>query len=187
MHDIVLADDKQIIKKTNIDLLQLIERTGGFHDGLVLVFGSVVAPFAATQYLKDFVKDAFTDKKQSIAYNKRRKKIALQLESHTNACTPEQKQEQGLVLLEALRGLEKIKLSVHELFINMFCRFLRGHKGYSKIQRLADYQTAQLDIRNLISNSIALKDFFRCGLTLQQRLLIAKQRTRIAECEDEQA
>ena len=49
----------------------------------------------------------------------------------------------------------------------MFCRCVRGHKGYSKIQRLADYQTAQLDIRNLISNSIALKDFFRCSLTQQ--------------------
>ena len=69
--------------------------------------------------------------------------------------------------------------------MNIFCRFLRGHKGHKKIQRLADFQTAQLDIRNLISNSIALKDFFRCGLTKQQKVLIAKQRTRVAECEDE--
>ena len=68
----------------------------------------------------------------------------------------------------------------------MFCRFLRGHKGYSKIQRLADYQTAQLDIRNLISNSIALKDYFRCSLTQEQRVLIARQRSRVAQSDDNQ-
>ena len=61
MHEIVLADDKQIIKKTNIDLIQLVEKTGGFHDGLVLVFGAIVAPYAATYYLKDFVKDAYKE------------------------------------------------------------------------------------------------------------------------------
>ena len=80
MHDIALADDKHIIKKTNIDLLQLIERTGGFHDCLVLVFGAVLAPYAATQYLRNFLKDAFKDSAQSPAQEKRRKNIALQLE-----------------------------------------------------------------------------------------------------------
>ena len=63
MHEIVLANDKQIIKKTNIDSIQLIEKTGGFHDGLALVFRAVVAPFAATLYLKDFVKDSFKETK----------------------------------------------------------------------------------------------------------------------------
>ena len=65
MHEIVLADDKQITKKTNMDLIQLVEKTGGFHDGLVLVFRAVVAPYAATQFLKDFLKDAFKDTNQS--------------------------------------------------------------------------------------------------------------------------
>ena len=48
MHGIVLADDKQVIKKTNIDLIQLIEKTGGFHDGLVLVFSGLISPIAAS-------------------------------------------------------------------------------------------------------------------------------------------
>ena len=65
MQEIVLSDDKQIIKKTNIDLIQLIEKTGGFHDGLVLVFSSVVAPITATLFLKDFLRDAFKDTNQS--------------------------------------------------------------------------------------------------------------------------
>ena len=77
MHNIALADDKQIIKKRNIDLIQLTEKTGGFHDGLVLVFRAAVAPLAATLYLKDFVKDAFKDTVKSSTHNNRRKKIAL--------------------------------------------------------------------------------------------------------------
>ena len=92
-HEIVLADDKQIIKKTSIDLIQLIEKTGGFHDGLVLVLHAAVAPLAATLYLKDLLKDAFKDTNQSSAHKKRRENFALELESQGDAFTLDQYRE----------------------------------------------------------------------------------------------
>ena len=85
MHQIVLADDKQVLKKTNIDLIQLIEKTGGFHDGLVLVINTGIAPLVATLFIHDFVKNAFKDPIQSSEDKMRRKKLANWLESQGDA------------------------------------------------------------------------------------------------------
>ena len=62
-------------------------------------------------------------------------------------------------------------------------RIFRRRRGLNRIQKLADFKTAQLDIRNIVSNSIALKDFFRCFLTPSQLKLLAHQRTRVADPE----
>ena len=48
------------------------------------------------------------------------------------------------------------------------------------IQKLADYNIEQLDIRRIIKNSISLQDFLRNSLTRKQKVLMAHQRTRVA-------
>ena len=48
------------------------------------------------------------------------------------------------------------------------------------IQKLADYNFEQLDIRRIIKNSISLQDFLRSSLTHQQKVLMAHQWTRVA-------
>ena len=53
------------------------------------------------------------------------------------------------------------------------------------MQHQVDAKTAQLDIRSLVSSQIALKDFFRCYLSRQQRVLLAHQRTRVAVTSDD--
>ena len=63
-------------------------------------------------------------------------------------------------------------------------RIFRRRRGLNRIQKLADFKTAQLDIRNIVSNSIALKDFFRCYLSRQERILLAYQRTRVLASEE---
>ena len=57
-HEILLDYDKQILKRTRLDYLQILERVGGFHDGLVLVIGNLLVPLAATYFNKDFIKES---------------------------------------------------------------------------------------------------------------------------------
>ena len=132
---------------------------------------------------KDFVQDS---KKDSSSPEQKAKRIELaeRLDKIQGGGSIEL--YQGSVLLEVVKSLKPIRVLVHQIMLNVICRFFRGHKGHRKIQQLADFKTAQLDIRSLISNSIALKDYFRCALSHQQRILLAKQRSRVAECDDDE-
>lgn len=146
-----------------MDILQLVEKVGGFHDGLSLIMSVMIGPVAASYFLQDFVKDSKKDPYQPDIIRKSRAKLARKLEEM-------QKGElldrfESSIIRDAINRLIPIKISVKVFMLNIFCRLLRGNKGYKKIQRLADFKTAQLDIRSIISNSIALKDYFNCSLT----------------------
>ena len=87
--------------------------------------------------------------------------------------------------MDAVKRLEPINLKVKHLLLNFFCRFFRRRRGLKKIQKLVDHKQSQLDIRNLIDNSLAFKDFKRSFLSHEQKLLLAHQRTRIAESSED--
>ena len=53
------------------------------------------------------------------------------------------------------------------------------------MQKLAKSYTSQLDVRKIISNSVSLRDFYRCFLSPQQKALMAKQLTRTQMADDE--
>ena len=57
-------------------------------------------------------------------------------------------------------------------------------KGKRKSRRIGQIYSKQLDIERLVSNSIGLRDFLRCYLTTNQRILLAHQRTRVAKESD---
>ena len=69
------------------------------------------------------------------------------------------------MLLTAVKRLIPFEITMQNLLINCCCRCMHRHRGYPKVQQLVDVKTAQLDIRSLVNNSIALQDFFRCFLT----------------------
>ena len=55
-------------------------------------------------------------------------------------------------MVSLIGRLTRVKFSARDLMINFLCRFVRRRKGSPKMQRLADFKTAQLDVRTLISN-----------------------------------
>ena len=64
-----------------------------------------------------------------------------------------------------MERLQTIHLSQKDTILNLFCRFVRRHKGHKVTQKLSEFKTAKLDICSIIDNSIALNDFFRCFLS----------------------
>ena len=54
------------------------------------------------------------------------------------------------------------------------------NKGMRTAQKFANYQYSHLDIRRIISNSIAVGDFFRSFLSKSEKALLFRQRTRVA-------
>mmetsp|Transcript_22946 Transcript_22946/g.30547 ORF Transcript_22946/g.30547 Transcript_22946/m.30547 type:complete len:103 (+) Transcript_22946:651-959(+) len=53
--------------------------------------------------------------------------------------------------------------------------------------KLNDKYTAELDVRRMISNSLALKDFIRGFLPKQQQVLLAHSRSRVALLDSEES
>ena len=76
--------------------------------------------------------------------------------------------------------MKPLKISNLDSLLNCICRTFRKHKGHKSIQKLVDSKTKQLDIRRIISNSVSLRNFFRCFLSPQQKALLAFQRTKVA-------
>ena len=58
LNQLRLDIEKQMVKRSRLDFLQLIEKVGGFHDGLVLLIGALLVPLAANYFHRDFVQDS---------------------------------------------------------------------------------------------------------------------------------
>ena len=68
------------------------------------------------------------------------------------------------IIMDSVYSRQRVKLKWKHSLLNIAVRFFRKHKGHGSVQKYVDFQSKQLDIRSLISNSIGLRDFFRCFL-----------------------
>ena len=75
--------------------------------------------------------------------------------------------------------LRAIKLSFTMSILDCLLRGIRRKRRQKVVMRLYKRYIAQLDVRRIISNSLAIQDFLRCFLTRPQLSLLARQRTRI--------
>ena len=77
------------------------------------------------------------------------------------------------ILERVLKGnLQHVKFSLSESLTDLLTRCFRKCKGSRRIQRLADFKTAQLDLSSLISTQMTLKDYLRYRLTDQEKMLL---------------
>ena len=63
-----------------------------------------------------------------------------------------------------MKQLKPIRIKLRDVLINFMCSCSKTRK-FMSVQKHADFKMSQLDIRELISNSIGFRDFVHCYLT----------------------
>ena len=84
-------------------------------------------------------------------------------------------------LFAELRNLQSLQTVLKQGAANFCCRLLPRSKGQRLMQTLQNYNTKQLDIRRIMSNSIALQDLLSSFLSKRQKALLAHQKSRVAQ------
>ena len=71
-------------------------------------------------------------------------------------------------LVRSVISLKKLKLSLWISLLDCLCRGKKKRRRQKAVMNLSKRYSEQLDVRRIISNSIAFQDFIRCFLSKPQ-------------------
>lgn len=152
----------QIGQRVRYNLWQALADIGGIHDGLGIIAKALIGPFVANLFHYDLVKKSRQDLSKSKSLKQMRLKLMRKIVNNEPELLGQEADFKAIMM--TFNGLKKVKIKLWHHAIHILCRCFRKHKGYSAVQKLVNFQTNQLDIRRIITNSVALRDFLRCFL-----------------------
>ena len=83
-------------------------------------------------------------------------------------------------LITSVIDLKSVKISLWNSQLDCLSRGRNKLRRQKAVMDLSKRYSQQLDVRRIISNSIAFQDFIRCFLSRPQKALLFHQRTRIS-------
>ena len=133
-----LSGNTKYQQRVRYGVWQALGDIGGFYDGLGLIFSSIISQFAATRFLIDLFTGLHVDEHTLTTKEKKKRKQLIKAIKSSEPGAFANQNNFG-TLLDTLRNLKSLKISLKESTANFCCRLLRKNKGHRLIQRLQDY------------------------------------------------
>ena len=125
----------KIQQRIRFGVWQALGEIGGFYDGLGLIFGTVIRQLAATKFLIEIFTGMQVEKHNKNNQQKSNQKAFVRAikTSEPGLLTNE---TNFRVLLDAVKNLKTLKLSLQLATANFCCRLVRKNKGQRLIQKI---------------------------------------------------
>ena len=168
-----LQPEIQILQRTRYSFWDALGDIGGFHDGLALLISFFMSSISSALFTKELEKSGRVDKTPELTKTEivAQTRLARLLSSESQHM---QIKENYLRLFLKTFDFSKIQSSsVMHVVGDFLCRGRRRAR-----QRQFNY-FKQLDIQQIIANSLSYRAFIRSFLTPSQRVLLDNQRSRL--------
>ena len=105
--------------------------------------------------------------------------LAKKIEMHPEELNLQQDSNMQALITSVIK-LKSVKINLWNSLLDCLSRGRNKRRRQKAVMDLTNRYSQQLDVRRIISNSIAFQDFIRCFLLRPQKALLFHQRTRIS-------